>query len=41
MRLLKVNDDLTLEIVPEVLEIPEFKAIVSQFKDAEFMFVFV
>jgi hypothetical protein len=32
MRLLKVNDDLTLEIVPEVLEIPEFKAIVKRLK---------
>lgn len=32
MRLLKVNDDLTLEIVPEVLEIPEFKAIVRRVK---------
>ena len=29
MRLLKVNDDLTLDILPEVLEIPEFKAIVK------------
>jgi uncharacterized protein YqgV (UPF0045/DUF77 family) len=32
MRLLKVNDDLSLEIVPEVLEIPEFKAIVKRIK---------
>lgn len=32
MRLLKVNDDLTLEILPEVLEIPEFKAIVRRTK---------
>lgn len=32
MRLLKVNDDLTLDIVPEVLEIPEFKAIVKRTK---------
>ena len=32
MRLLKVNDDLTLDIVPEVLEIPEFKAIVKRIK---------
>jgi hypothetical protein len=32
MRLLKVNDDLTLEILPEVLEIPEFKAIVRRIK---------
>lgn len=32
MRLLKVNDDLTLDILPEVLEIPEFKAIVKRIK---------
>lgn len=32
MRLLKVNDDLTLDILPEVLEIPEFKAIVKRVK---------
>ncbi len=32
MRLLKVNDDLSLEIIPEVLEIPEFKAIVKRTK---------
>ena len=32
MRLLKVNDDLSLEIVPEVLEIPEVKAIVKRIK---------
>jgi len=32
MRLLKVNEDLTLEIVPEILEVPEFKAIVRRIK---------
>lgn len=32
MRLLKVNDDLSLDILPEVLEIPEFKAIVRRIK---------
>lgn len=32
MRLLKVNDDLTLDIVPEVLEIPEFKVITRRLK---------
>ena len=32
MRLLKVNNDLELEIVPEVLEIPEFKAVVKRTK---------
>jgi hypothetical protein len=32
MRLLRVNEDLTLDIIPEVLEIPEFKAIVKRVK---------
>ena len=32
MRLLKVNNALELEIVPEILEIPEFKAIVKRVK---------
>jgi hypothetical protein len=32
MRLLRVNEDLTLDIIPEVLEIPEFKAIVKRIK---------
>lgn len=32
MRLLKVNDDLTLEILPETLLIPEFKAVVRRIK---------
>ena len=32
MRLLKVNDDLTLEILPETLLIPEFKAVIRRTK---------
>ena len=32
MRLLKVNDDLTLEILPETLLIPEFKAVIRRIK---------
>ena len=32
MRLLKVNNALELEIIPEILEIPEFKAIVKRVK---------
>jgi hypothetical protein len=35
MRLLKVNNDLELEIVPEILEIPEFKAIVRRTKKSK------
>jgi len=41
MRLLKVNDDLSLDILPEVLEIPEFKAIVRVFSYISFIYSYV
>ncbi len=35
MKLLKVNDDLTLDILPETLLIPEFKALIKKNKTSE------
>jgi hypothetical protein len=35
MRLLKVNDDLTLEVVPETMLVPEFKALMKKSKSPE------